>query len=37
MAAAKYGHLGVCELLLLAGSDYFLRNKVNHAIKKRAG
>jgi ankyrin repeat protein len=28
MVAAKHGHVAVVELLLLAGADYFLRNKV---------
>lgn len=31
MVASKYGQVAVAELLLLAGADYFLRNKVSAA------
>jgi hypothetical protein len=36
MVAAKHGHVAVVELLLLAGADYFLRNKVRDASRCRS-
>jgi ankyrin repeat protein len=32
MVASKYGQAAVAELLLLAGADYFMRNKVSACV-----